>query len=335
MESLSLRAMSAILVAFLLVAPTAGAVTSPQPALHVIVPGEVASRLLALDCERLEGHDARALLAQMPAPRIVSIQGSIPIVTMEAFARFLIAMGYPEAQLRDPADGALTQSSFVDSDKLAGIIAWHYERDGLRPMLIGHSGGGMLVIRTLHELAGAFHGEIPVFDPVDGVAQPRTTIRDPYSDRELPVVGLKVSFAAALATGTLPRVLLGQWTMIPLLRKVPDTVVEFTGFAIAWDPIAGNVGAPSPYVATGTAQVRNVLLPVSYTHIGLPRTEHLAAQRETRSWIDAYRPSDVPPPPSSADADTGNLLHAADLWFSIRRHWCLEGQQLLRRQGHS
>ena len=80
--------------------------------------------------------------------------------------------------------------------------------------------------------------------------QPRTTIRDPYSHAERPVVGLQVSFAAALATGKLPRILFGQWTMIAKLRKIPDTVDEFTGFAIAWDPIAGNFATSDPYVAT-------------------------------------------------------------------------------------
>ena len=29
----------------------------------------------------------------------------------------------------------------------------------------------------------------------------------------------------------------------------------------------------------------------------------------------------------SGDADVRNLELAADLWYSIRRHWCLEGQR--------
>jgi hypothetical protein len=193
----------------------------------------------------------------------------------------------------------------------------------------------MLVVRTLHELAGQFHDAVPVFDPVTRIAQARTVIRDPYANADTPVVGLKVSFAAALATGALPRVLLGQWTMLPLLRRIPDTVDEFSGFAIPWDPIAGTLGNPEPYVATGRAKVRNVLLPASYSHIGLPRTEHLAAQPVTRDWIDAYRPGQPMLEPESTAIDATNVLHAADLWFSIRRHWCDEGQQLLRAHGPS
>ena len=56
-------------------------------------------------------------------------------------------------------------------------------------------------------------------------------------DRD-PVVGLQLPYAAALATGRLMRVLLGQWDMLPRLRTVPDTVEEFSGYFVAWDPIA-------------------------------------------------------------------------------------------------
>ena len=29
-------------------------------------------------------------------------------------------------------------------------------------------------------------------------------------------------------------------------------------------------------------------------------------------------------------ADTGNLRHAADIWFSVRKHWCIELQRAIR-----
>ncbi|MCC7326231.1 MAG: hypothetical protein IT521_05445 [Burkholderiales bacterium] len=282
----------------------------------------------ALDCEDLSGPDAAQALSALPAPRVVLLHGSMPIVNMESFAHFLIGMGYPEAALRDPQDGVLSRSSFGSSVELAGALAWHYERDGMRPMLIGHSQGGMLVIRALHELAGGFQDSIPVFDPGRGAALDRTTIRDPYTHQERPVVGVQVAFAAAIATGTLPRILLGQWSMIPLLRRIPDTTLEFTGFTIAWDPLAGNLGSAEPYAADGRAVVRNVLLPSTYSHIGAPITEHLAAQAATRAWIDTWRPDAAPgPEPDAANDDLRNLVLAADLWFSIRRHWCLEGQR--------
>ena len=283
----------------------------------------------ALDCEQLGGPEAMAALARLPAPRIVALNGSVPIVTMDAFAQFLIAMGYPASSLRDPNDGSLSQSSHASSEALAGALAWYYEHDGMRPMLIGHSQGGMLVVRTLHELAGAFNDAVPVFDPVTRTALARTTIRDPYSGATRPVVGTQVAFAAAIATGTMPRIFLMQWSMIPKLRVIPDTTLEFTGFTIAYDPIAGNFGTAAEYTPTGAAAVRSVLLPAAYSHVGAPITEHLAAQPATRAWINAWRP-DAPPAaiPDDASLDTRNLLHAADLWFSVRRHWCLEAQRL-------
>lgn len=316
------RALALIVLSLLVAAPALAA------GAHGSLPTNTAA-LLALDCERLDRLEAPAALAGMPAPRIVLLHGSIPIVTMEPFAQFLIGMGYPEASLRDPADGSLTRSSFGASARLAGMLAWYYEHDGMRPMLVGHSQGGMLVLRTLHELAGAFNAEIPVVDPVTGDVLPRTTIRDPYTGVERPVVGIEVAFAAAIATGKLARVLLGQWTMLDKLRKVPDTALEFTGFAIAWDPIAGTLAEDEPYVATGTSRVRSVLLPSRYSHIGAPITEHLPGQPETRAFVLAWRP-DAAPPPLPEGVDVRNLELAADLWYSIRHHWCTEGQRRLR-----
>lgn len=283
----------------------------------------------ALDCDALAGVDAAVEMRALPAPRVLGLQGSVPIITMEPFAEFLIGMGYPEASLRDPYDGSLTRSSYADSAALAGSLAWYYEHDAMRPMLVGHSQGGMMVMRVLHELAGGFSDSLPVYDPTTRTALERTTFRDPYTGKERPVVGARVAYASAIATGALPRLLLGQWTMIPKLRKVPDSTVEFTGFAIAYDPIAGNFGNPDPYVATGSSAVRNVVLPASYSHIGAPAMEHLARQPSTRAWIVAWQPGTTEPAP--ADADVRNLELAADLWHSIRRHWCIEGQRAQSR----
>jgi hypothetical protein len=195
-------------------------------------------------------------------------------------------------------------------------------------MLIGHSQGGMIAVKVLHELAGDFAPSIPVWNPIRGAAEARTTIVDPVTGKERPVIGLKVPFAAALATGALPRVLLGQWSMISRLREIPDTVREFTGFSLEWDPIAGNFGSAEPYRALGSAQVRNVILPPAASHLTLPRVAELARDPVTRDWIDRYVPGNTAPP--QAAIDTSNLLHAADLWYSIKKHWCLEAQRLIR-----
>ncbi|HEY3180459.1 MAG TPA: hypothetical protein VGL25_16445 [Casimicrobiaceae bacterium] len=290
---------------------------------------ELAARVLALSPDHISEADVRDTLARVDAPRIILLEGSIAFVSMQPFAEFLSAMGYPEARLRDPRDSRLSRSSFDDSERLAGELAWYYEREGMMPMLIGHSQGGMLVIRTLYELAGDFHQAVPVFDPLAGRALERTTIRDPLTGATAAVIGLKVGYAAALATGKLARVLLGQWSMLPRLRLIPDTVEDFTGFTIPGDIIAGNVFGDEPYRASGTAHVRNVTLPQAYRHIDLPLTRHLAEQPVTRAWIDAYNPdspASLPLPP----ADASNLLHAADVWFSVKKHWCIEAQRAIR-----
>ncbi|MEO8344513.1 MAG: hypothetical protein ABI607_02360 [Betaproteobacteria bacterium] len=311
-----------------------GAATGVEGKAPTVAPLDAAARrtMQGLDCAKVTGADVAELLASRPAPRIILFQGSLSSVTMDPFGEFLIAMGYPALQIRDPRDGRLSQSSFDDSLQWAGALAWYYESEGMMPMLIGHSQGGMLAIRILYELDGAFHDAIPVWNPITGAALGRTTIRDPRTGATQPVKGLKVGYSAALATGKLMRIFLGQWDMIPKLRRIPDTAVSFTGFAIPWDPIAGTAGDPEPYVAIGTARVRNVILPVSTSHLRIPEARDLAANAATRAWIEAYVPEIAAAPVQVADVDTTNLLHAADIWFSVKKNWCESAQQALRTQ---
>jgi hypothetical protein len=284
-------------------------------------------RVLALVPGRISSESVRDTLGRVSAPRIIALQGSVPVVTMAPFAEFLIAMGYPAQRIRKP-DGSLSYSSFVDARELAGTLAWYYEREAMMPILIGHSQGGMIVVKVLHELAGNFDSSVPVWNPLRG-PEPRTSIVDPVTGKERPVVGLRVPYAVALATGALPRLLLGQWNMISRLHAIPDTVVEFTGYSLEWDAIAGNFGHADPYRALGSAHVRNVILPPTASHIDLPRVAELAANPVTRDWIERYTPGTDAPQPHVA-IDTSNLLHAADIWYSVKKHWCLEAQRLIR-----
>jgi len=293
---------------------------------------ETEERILALAPERISDDQVRTVLALAPAPRIINLQGSVALVTMAPFAEFLIAMGYPEERIRAPRDGALSYSSSVDSTHLAGSLAWYYEHEGMMPMLIGHSQGGMMTVRVLHELAGDFGHPLAVWDPLRDQAETRTSIVDPISGAERPVVGLKVPYAAAIATGMLPRLLLGQWDMIGRLREIPDTVAEFSGYSLDWDLIAGNLGHSEPYRAMGSAQVRNVTLPAAASHIGLPLALPLALDPVTRAWISDYSPTRPRALPSAPGVDLSNLVHAADIWYSVKKHWCLEAQKLIRTQ---
>ena len=296
-----------------------------QSGLAAAMEAQLAQRVRTLDCAHVTPADVHDTLAPGPTPRMILIDGSVPIVTMASFARFLVAMGYPEESIRNPRDGELSYSSYQSSDRLAGMIAWYYERDGTMPILVGHSQGGMLVVRTLHELAGRFASSLPVVDPETGQAQARDTIRDPLTGVPRGVVGLRIGYAAALATGKLARFLLGQWSMLPLLRRIPDSVEEFAGFRIPGDPIAGDLFGEDPYAATGTAIVHNITLPSEYHHVTLPRTEQLAQDPATRAFIERYDGEERIPVDL---AQVPNLVQGAILWHDIRTHWCMQAQAL-------
>ena len=150
-----------------------------------IIPAALETKILSLDLANLSAHDVNEVLRYGPAPRIVALQGSVPLVTMQPFADFLVAMGYPAPQLVDP----------------------------------------------------------------------------------------------------------------------------------------------EPYRADGSATVRTVTLPASTGHIGSSRARHLAENPVTRAWIDGYRPGGRRALPTGVG--TTNLVHAADIWFSVRRHWCVEAQKLI------
>ena len=63
-------------------------------------------------------------------------------------------------------------------------------------------------------------------------------------------------------------------------------------------------------------------------------SEHLAADARTRAWISAYSPSaaSATAPEIPGGPDTTNILHAADIWYSIKEHWCVAAQRLIRAQ---
>src|ERR1700704_5201435 len=123
-------------------------------------------RILALDPEHISDYDVRSTLAAEPTPRIILLHASVyPVyLIMTSFPTFLEGMGYPGAKIRDPVDGAYSQSPYGSSERLAGEIAWYYESDGVRPLIIGHSQGGMQAITVLYRLAGAFDPKVAVWN---------------------------------------------------------------------------------------------------------------------------------------------------------------------------
>jgi hypothetical protein len=294
-------------------------------------------RILALDPESVSDADVRDVLGSGPTPRIVNLHGGIyPVhLVMESFGRFLIGMGYPEGKVRHPGDGRLSHSPYENSAQIAGVIAWYYERDGMRPLMIGHSQGGIQAVKVLHELAGDYGDAVRVWNPLTDRAEDRTTILDPLTGRERPVVGLKVGYASAVAAGGAALLLPNQWTMAGRLRTIPDTVEDFTGYTLGLDLIAWDLpGAGGVYRALGTAKVRNVELPASYSHVTVAATADLAADPVMKDWLNAYVPGLNKRVPANATTVT-NAFWAADVWYSIKKHWVLEAQRLVRAKNAS
>jgi hypothetical protein len=293
-------------------------------------------RILALDPERISEADVRATLASAPAPRIILMHGGVVGVylLMESFAKFLVGMGYPEAKIRDPHDGAYSQNPYGSSERLAGEVAWYYEHDAMRPMLIGHSQGGMQTVKVLHELAGSFGDRIAVWNPVADRREERYTIVDPLTRVEKPVVGLSVAYASVVGAGGVEFFAPSVWNMAGRLRIIPDSVDEFTGFAIAGDFVAwiapGGATSADEYRTQGAAVVHNVNLPSSYNHVFVPNTQHLADDPRMRDWINRYAIGKAADLSNLPGGPSDNVLWAAGVWHDIKKHWCLEAQHLIR-----
>ncbi len=298
---------------------------------------QMQDRILALDPQQVTQSDVKEILARGPAPRIVNIHGGIyPVhLVMKSFSEFLVGMGYPENSVRLPGDGSYSFSCYDSSEKIAGSIAWFYEHEGMRPMLVGHSQGGIQAVKVLHELAGNFETRVPVWNPLTRQKEARYEITEPLSGNPLPVVGLKVSYATAIGAGGLTRVLPNQWKMMRRLRHVPDSVVEFTGFYMGMDLLGGDLlgfGSGNLYEANGTAHVRNVQLPTGSNHFNVPATRHLLDSQEIIDWIYNYTPSEKPTLDTEFSSDSRHILWAADVWYSIRKHWVLELQRVIGAQ---
>jgi len=301
-----------------------------------VVDTALEDRILALNPEHISEHDVRTTLELGPSPQIILLHGGLygTHLLMRSFAKFLIGMGYPEAKIRDPSDGAYSQNPFGDSARLAGEIAWYYEHEGVRPMMVGHSQGGIQAVKVLYELNGTFSHELAVWNPITDTAENRDSIVDPLTGAKRPVVGLALAYVSVVGAGGVALAAPVHWDMAKRLHTIPNTVEDFTGYAIDNDLIAWTFPGPENanlYRHNGTAKVRNVTLPETYSHVFVPVTQALAADPKMRDWLNAYVPgADNGEPPGARDGHDNNALWAADVWFSIKQHWCLEAQRYIR-----
>jgi hypothetical protein len=319
--------------------PPAGAASATRPEAQSVLRAlttdrALEDRILALDPQRIGDDDVRDALAKGPTPRVMLLHGGLyPVhLVMVSAGRFLTGMGYPENRIRHPGDRSWSHSPYENSAHIAGLFAWYYEHDGMRPMIIGHSQGGIQAIKVLYELAGKFDSPIPVWNPYTDAADDRTTIVDPLTGRVRPVVGLEVSYVSVVAAGGSALLLPNQWSMASKLHVIPDTVDEFTGYSLGldlWAWTMAGVTESSEFRHNGTAVVRNVVLPAAYNHVTLPIVGPLADINVAREWIQAYIPGETTSEPPPETIGYG-VLWAADVWYSVKKHWVLEAQRLIR-----
>jgi hypothetical protein len=300
---------------------------------------ETEHAILGLDPEHVTEAAIRGALSAAPAPRIITIHGGIYPVhrRMISFCEFLMGMGYPGGSLTNPADGTYTFSCYESSTKIAGMIAWYYEREGLRPMIVGHSQGGMQTVKVLRKLAGLSTKRLHVWNPLTWKKERSCEIVDPLTGQWRPVVGLQLPYATVTGAGGLTRILPNQWDICFNLRKVPDSVEEFTGFCKRKDLLGGDYlgyGPANFFRSMDHAVVRNVWLPTAYKHGAIPDTKHLLKSQPIMDWINHYHPSDwpidTPRLDVTFDADSSHVLWAAEVWYSIKKHWVLELQRRIR-----
>jgi pimeloyl-ACP methyl ester carboxylesterase len=302
---------------------------------------ELEKRILALDPTDVTAKDVREVLAHAPAPRIINIHGGTGWVSsyMVSFSDFLIGMGYPAGSLTNPGDGTYSFSCYESSEKIAGVIAWYYEKEGLRPMLVGHSQGGMQVVKVLYKFSGGSNAQLHVWSPLTWRREDRCEIVDPLTGLYRPAADLRIPFATAVGAGGLTRLLPNQWDMDFRLHLIPDSAEEFTGFCKGNDLLGGDFlgfGSANYYQAANKASVRNVWLPIYYSHMRIPDTRHLLKDPQIVDWINRYRPPQEAIARPELDVkfanDSSNILWAADVWYSIKKHWVLELQRLIRAE---
>ena len=306
---------------------------APGSVLHgTAIATDVEDRILALDPLHVSDDDVRHTLALGPTPRIFKLHGGIfpTRLIMESFADFLIRMGYPERAVRDPGTGDTSHSPYESSIDLAGEVAWCYEHEGVRPMMIGHSQGGMQLVKVLYELDGKFDDRIDVFNPTDAICRGSHHDCRPADRQDTPhhrpqavvCVGrgrrrYRVAAAQPMEHGEPPVRHTGHRRRFHRLRtgRRPDRL--------------DGPRTRDLYAALGTANVRNVRLPAAYSHLYVVNTARLGAEPNARAWINAWTPALTGKDPP-AGIDQENIQWAADVWYSIKQHWVIEAQRFVR-----
>jgi hypothetical protein len=72
------------------------------------------------------------------------------------------------------------------------------------------------------------------------------------------------------------------------------------------------------------------MLPANYNHVTIPATSDLARDAEVRNWINAFVPDKGLDGSALPGDASSHVMWAADVWYSIKKHWCIEAQNLIR-----
>ena len=242
--------------------------------------------------------------------------------------------GLSGGQDPQPGDGEWSYSPYDYSDRLAGIAVWYYEHDGAAADA-GRPQPGRTVCREDHQgTCRPARGADFRWNPRRGATENRTTITDPLTGKERPVIGTSVAYASAIGAG--------GWSLV-----LPQ-------------PVGKPLHAPEDSgqrrrVHRLLHQRRLVRADLSRQSTGPPVRGQRQEQRAQRRAAVELQPRDgsgdarrwrrtrgcatgstrtfrqVPADMSSLPADAqGHVMWAADVWYSIKKRWCIEAQNLIR-----
>lgn len=308
---------------------------------------DLAKKILSLDPNNITDADVRETLSKGPAPWILAL-APLPPWSEEfvATARFFVDMGYPVDRIGDPRMNQYKIFWREKSEVIAGMAAWLYENDGMNPILVGWSGGGIMTVVVLHELHNTTgKSQVRVINARTGKAENRSWVKDPYTKRRRPISSLRFSFAASLAAGGLGRVVQDEvWAIVKGLHLIPDSVEEFVGFHSPEDTLGTDAVFTSPeelisantFRPIGKAKVRSIIGDRSYEHFNVVHCEKLSDNSKGRNWVSTFRPN---PGYKLHNFQNTNKyswvsgkrnIWCGEVWYGIKKHWALQAQRVAR-----
>lgn len=320
---------------------------SPHGRIALMRNPDLAKKILALDPNNISDADVRETLSKGPTPWMLSIAPLSPwSEEFLAMPRFLVEMGYPIDRIGDPRKEEYKVFWKEKPEIIAGMAAWLYELDGMNPLMMGWSGGGILTVVVLHSLNNTTgKSRVQVVNGRTGVVEDRAWIIDPYTKKKRPITSLRFSFAASLAAGGLGRVVQAEiWEIVEGLRQIPDSAEEFLGFQSPWDSLGTDaIDSTSEkflkentYRPLGKAEVRSIIADYSYDHFKVVHCEFLSANEEGRKWANSYKPNSSNGLWDMRKSDEFSLIvgkqniWCGEIWYRIKKHWALQAQRVAR-----